>query len=267
MTATVKLSKSATFELIMTGLEAYAVQHDSQYTLAIETGAHLWGSINKRGPFKCNIEHLSTDTSARRTQDSLNFHPQSLTIKKEIASIFGKGYEYIGTAHTHPYLKESGLNAALIRSEKLYELSSPDHICEINNPQIELGNKKYSVALVLTIFAMKRANDQKDGLTFTDNLKEFSLGNIKCWLYAQVFVHKAVEKLNPAEIKEFEVYGLDFSEHEGEGNLPIPVTTVLQTEVETETLYQAFGRLKISDDNSLYIPKESAEKRWFAEID
>lgn len=267
MTATVKLSKSATFELIMAGLEAYAVQHDRQSTIAIETGTHLWGSINKRGPFKCSIEHLSTDSSASRTQDSVSFNPQSLMIKKEIASVFGKGYEYIGTAHTHPHLKESGLNAALIRREKLYELSEGDHSSEINDPQIELGNKKYSVALVLTIFAMKRANDQKDGLTFTDNLKEFSLGNIKCWLYAQVFEHKTVEKLNPAEIKEFEIYGLNFSEHEGEGDLPIPVATVLQTDVETETLYQAFGRLKISEDNSLYIPKESAEKRWFAEVD
>lgn len=47
MPATITVSKSAIFELIMAGLEAYAVEHDANEDLAIETGAHLWGTSIK----------------------------------------------------------------------------------------------------------------------------------------------------------------------------------------------------------------------------
>ena len=54
MTATINLSKSTLFEMVMEAFEAYAVKHDGKKVVAIETHAQLWGKINKTQPFKCS---------------------------------------------------------------------------------------------------------------------------------------------------------------------------------------------------------------------
>ncbi len=104
--ATISISKSAIFELIMAALEAYAIKHDRESKVAIETFAHLWGSHNKRLPFKCNVEHISVETSAKRRRDSVSTQYISLDLKKDIARVFGEGYNHLGNFHTHPYFKD-----------------------------------------------------------------------------------------------------------------------------------------------------------------
>ncbi|MFA0724919.1 hypothetical protein AB4574_27595, partial [Vibrio sp. 10N.222.49.E5] len=88
---------------------------------------------------------------AKRKRSSVEFSSESLLIKKDIAKVFGDQYQYIGTAHSHPYLREENIDAARIRKDKLYELSDVDHKCEIGYPEIEVTGKSYSVALVLTV--------------------------------------------------------------------------------------------------------------------
>ena len=262
MTATISVTKSAVFELIMAGLEAYAVKHQGSKRVSVETGALLWGYINKSHPFKCTVKHVSVETSAKRTRSSVEFSADSLRLKKDIAKVFGEQHQYIGTAHSHPYLREEFFDAAKIRREKSYELSGPDHSCEYGNPEKEIGSKSYSVSLVLTLHAMMKANDKKDHSHFGEPMVEFSLGNIKCWLYGRVFEHKMKSSLSDEERHAFECYGLSLSNFHDDDVVPVPIKTVLKSDVFIDTLCKDFGRLTFSENKFEYDVAAIAERRW-----
>jgi len=267
MSAVIKVNKSALFEMVMAAFEAYAVKHDGKNMVSIETHAQLWGKVNKAHPFKCAIEHVSVDTSAEMERGSVAPEPLSLEIKKDIASVFGEGYEHIGSFHTHPYLKyEEVENAQYIRQNQLYNFSEGDHESEFGSPTITLGSKKYSVALVMTIHATEKSDDRKDG-RIDSNLFEFSLGNEKLWLKAQAYEHKVADNLSNDDELAFDMYGLDCNDHfEVQHTLPIPVETELECEfLESLGFYlKGFGRLDIDSDDADYQNAVSAEKRWFA---
>ncbi|MGY0599077.1 hypothetical protein [Vibrio sp. JZG10] len=262
MTATISVSKSAIFELIMASLEAYAVKHQGSKSISVETAAHLWGYVNKTHPFKCTINHVSVETSAKRKRSSVEFSSESLLIKKDIAKVFGDQYQYIGTAHSHPYLREESIDAARIRKDKLYELSDTDHKCEIGYPEIEVTGKSYSVALVLTVHSMLKADDRKDGTSFGEPLIEFSLGNIKFWLYGRVFEHKSKSSLSDEERHSYERYKLALSNVPNDKIVPVPLETVLESGVFIDTLCKDFGRLRFLDNESEYDLATVAERRW-----
>lgn len=265
MSAVIKVSKSSLFEMVMAAFEAFAVKHDGKDIVAIETHAQLWGKVNKTHPFKCAIEHVSVDTSATQKRGSVVPNPLSLEIKKDIASVFGEGYEHIGSFHTHPYLKHLEVDDAHnIRKKQLYNFSSADHRCEFDSPTARVGNKDYSVALVITIHAADKSDDRKDGFV-EPNLFEFSLGNVKLWLKAQVYQHKATEELLHEDERAFEMYDLNFNDHfEAEDTLPIPIETQLECEfLESHGFYlKGFGRLNIDSDDAEYQTKNTAETRW-----
>ncbi|HIF9253661.1 TPA: hypothetical protein ACX6R1_000753 [Photobacterium damselae] len=265
--ATISITKSALFELIMAALEAYAIKHDRESKVAIETFAHLWGSHNKRLPFKCNVEHISVETSAKRRRDSVSTQYISLDLKKDIARVFGEGYNHLGNFHTHPYFKNEDkknnkYTANKIRTKKLFNFSDQDHRSEINEPIIEVGKHSFSVALVMTVFAMERADDRSDGY-IESNLYELSLGNIKLWLKAQVFEHKEKSCLTDYELNDFSMYGLDASDYNNYDTLPVPITTDINCDfLPLGTYLEGFGRLVIDDKEAVYINTELAEKRF-----
>ncbi len=264
--ATISISKSALFELIMAALEAYAIKHDSGSKVAIETFAHLWGSHNKRLPFKCNVEHISVETSANRQRGSVSTQRISLDLKKDIARVFGEGYNHIGSFHTHPYLKEEVATAKELRKKKLFNFSHQDHRSEINEPTIQVGKHSFSIALVMTVFAMDKANDSSDGC-IDSNLYELSLGNIKLWLKAQVFEHKEKSCLTDDELNDFSMYGLDASSYDDHDTLPIPVTTDIDCDfLYSGTYLEGFGRLVINDKEATYKDTKSAEKRFYHSV-
>jgi hypothetical protein len=279
MTSTIKVSKSALFEMVMAAFEAYAVKHDGKKIVSIETYAELWGKINKQHPFMCSIEHVSVDTSAKKERGGVTPNGLSLEIKKDIASVFGEGYQHIGSFHTHPWLKDEECvpnvlgdmllveNANSIRKYNLFNFSNADHACEVGNPMITIAKKEYSVALVMTIHATDKTNDVKDG-RIESNLFEFSLGNIKLWLKAQVFEHKLTSTLTDEDKKSLDIYRL--TKHKS-FNLkaftqPIPIETNLECAFLEDFGYylKGFGRLTINSANSEYRNTSSAEKRWFA---
>ena len=279
MSAIIKLSNSALFEMVMATFEAYAVKHDGKEIVSIETHAQLWGKVNKTHPFKCAIEHVSVDTSAEMERGQVTNSLLSLDIKKDIASVFGDGYEHIGTFHSHPWLRgEDGVNskgkefvvknANTIRKNKLYNFSSGDHECEFSNPTIAVGKKQYSVGLVMTIYSTERADDNRDD-EIEPNLFEFSLGNVKVWLKAQAYEHKSTDNLPLEDEKAFDMYGLDYYDHfEVKNTLPIPVETILECDFfdVQGTYLEGFGRLNLDldsadDDTAEYRNKIMAEKR------
>lgn len=267
---TVDLSKEALFDMILAGLEAYSIKHDGQDIVGIETFAHMWGRVNKNLPFKCYVDHLTPETSAKRTRGSVSSSPVSLQLKQDIAAVFGKGFEYIGTMHSHPYLKvEKGkkgevyeYDAKSIRKNKFYQCSDGDHESEFTSSTVTVGKHEYSVAVILTVHAMDRARDELDG-AIDDQVFEFSLGNLKMWLFAQVFEHVKCDDLTDHHISDFRKFGLVLDKFEDRFVYPIPVATKLKCEMLDRHGFflEGFGRLKISEKNSSYIKKDQAEKR------
>ncbi|MBB1398080.1 hypothetical protein [Pseudoalteromonas sp. SG44-8] len=274
MSATIKVNKSALFEMVLAAFEAYAVKHQEQKSVSIETFAHLWGTINKSHPFKCTIEHVSVETSANRDSGSVSPVMSSLEIKKDVAQAFGFGYSYIGSFHTHPWLRDEVYgedfygeklrlnNTNTIRKRKFYNFSDSDHIAEVDNPEIRIANKNYSVALVLTIHAAEKADDRKDG-RIDSSLVEFSLGNVKMWLKAQVFEHKKTDELSDEDKKNLDIYDLTHHNNFNSNSetMPIPVNTFL--DCEASFYLKKFGRLSINESSSNYSNSELSEKRWF----
>ena len=270
MKATIKLTNSAFFSLLLEGLEAYAIKHQGKKDVAIETHAQLWGSFNKRLPFSCEIKHISVDSSANKKRGSVSVAASVLDLKKDIARVFGDGYKHLGTFHTHPWVlgEENISSPSDIRRGRLFNFSPEDHICECDDPTITIGKNEFSIALVMTIFAGKKADDRKDS-RLDDSLFEFSLGNIKIWLKAQIYQHKSESSLSPEEKKQSNIYGLlDLPSYKKQKyeSLPVPVPTRLELTYLDEygPLFQDFGRLTFNDGDAEYRTARDAEKRWFA---
>lgn len=273
MTAKIKLSDSAFFTLLLEGLEAYSIKHQGQKKVTIETHAQLWGTSNKRLPFSCEVKHISVDSSAHKRRDSVAIKPLALELKKDIAAMFGEGYSHLGTFHTHPWVMNEKIRdgdevkgPSSIRRHKLYNFSCDDHLCECESPTINVGKNKFSIALVMTIFAGIKADDRKDGFV-DDSLFEFSLGNVKVWLKAQVYQHKPLSTLTSTELKTLNVYGLlenrDYQQWQP-NSVPIPIATKLEARFLNDLGYylEKFGRILIDGNNSVYRNAKESEKRW-----
>ena len=269
MTATVNVSKSALFEMVMEAFEAYAIKHDGKNIVAMETHAQLWGKTNKTHPFKCSVDHFSVDSSSVQKRGSVIPKHLALVIKKDIAQAFGEGYSHLGSFHTHPWLRGEKLgktlnieNTETIRKHELFNFSEGDHLCEVGESTIKVGEDNYSIALVMTIHAAEKANDIKDG-RIDSSLIEFSLGNVKLWLKAQVYKHIATDQLTEDDWKQMNIYRLrDYEDFETDSpTMPVPIETDL--ECDADFFLEKFGRLNISSRKSKYESSETADNRWF----
>lgn len=280
MNATISIGDSALCTLLLEGLEAYAIKHDQKKFVAIETHAQLWGRANKKLQFKCRIEHASVDSSAIKKRGEVSPNPLALELKQDVAAMFGDKYQHLGTFHTHPWLKgeelvddKRVLNARSIRENDLFDFSPEDYQCEIDEPTVHVNSKQFSIALVITIFAAQKADDRLDG-ALSSNLYEFSLGNIKVWLKAQVYEHipsdncskEKLEELHnlyrkPGDPKNPNKKALSKSEL-----IPLPLETKLDSEFLQRMGYylEGFGRLEIDPNDSNYSNTGKSEKRWFA---
>ncbi|AJR06886.1 hypothetical protein C9J03_24725 [Photobacterium gaetbulicola] len=272
MPATIELSDSAMFELLTSALEAYTVKHQESEDVAIETVSHLWGRVNKRAPFKCTINHVSTETSAIRARSSVRELQSSLAIKRDIANVFGEDFRHIGTFHTHPWLKNEDPKKAgsieAVRKNKLYNLSPADHRCEIGKPTVTVSGVGYSVALVMTMFPMERANDSRMP-NEPDGLHEFSLGNIKVWLKGQVFIHKLKSEMSGEELVAFESYRLKVDTYSEDEMLAVPINTRIESNfINTLGYYlKSFGRIDLDELTvNEYTSAKLVEKRELHKI-
>jgi hypothetical protein len=292
MTAVINVSKSALFEMVMAAFEAYAVKHQGSKELTVETFAHLWGKHSYRsGVLKCSVNHVSVETSAKRKRGSVETKFLSLQIKRDVAQIFNDStpsdYSYIGSFHSHPYLKreisesntiastkhdDEQTTAADIRRYKLFDPSHDDHKCEIGE-YFTIGKKHFSVALIITIFAMDKSDDRLDQ-ALAEDVFEFSMGNVKLWLKTQVFEHKTLSSLTISDKDAFGKFGLGkdsskvtLSQFEPDELVPIPIESQLECEFLSNHnyLFKSFGRINLQPEESkdTYRDAKSAEKRWF----
>lgn len=262
--AKIEVSKSVLFEMIMATYEAYAVKHDGKYIVALETYGTLWGSLKGRKGFSCSLEHFSVESSARRQRGGVEALTVSRQIKDEIADVFGEGYQYLGSFHSHPYIKSEVATARELRKERLFDFSKGDHNCEFGE-SFEVNGKQYSVALVMTIFSMDRVDTSKD-FKIEPNLYEFSLGNVKLWLKAQVFEHKGMSELSLSDKEAMTMYGLKSADlklnalesDSSQQLLPVPINTELSCEFLDVfgTSFEKFGRLDISSRKARYMSRK-----------
>lgn len=293
MTAIIKVSKSALFEMVMAAFEAYTVKHHGSKELTVETFAHLWGKYSYRsGVLKCSVNHVSVETSAKRKRSSVESKFLSLKIKRDIAQIFNDSapsdYSYIGSFHSHPYLRreisehtaieskndinQEQTTAAEIRRYKYFDLSHDDHKCEIGE-YFTIGKKHFSVALIITILAMDKSDDRLDQ-ALSEDVFEFSMGNVKLWLKTQAFEHRTLSSLTTSEKDAFGKFGLGrdssnvtLSQFGPDELVPVPIKSQLECEFLSNHSYlcQSFGRINLqSEENKeTYKDAKSAEKRWF----
>jgi len=113
---------------------------------------------------------------------------ESESLKNEVARCFSK-LEVIGALHTHPYL-----NTEIKQDDKLdfmrktgCHFSGEDIDCftdKLQNNSKE--DENYRLEGVLAVYNSKKYNDQRDGF-LEENIFEFSVGNLKCFLKMQVF--------------------------------------------------------------------------------
>ncbi|MFM5517522.1 hypothetical protein ACKKBH_07355 [Aeromonas dhakensis] len=179
----IHLSKQVVAQLLLNGFEAFVVQHQGQLRSGIELHASVFGTV-KRGKEKTTykVEFISVDTTAIMQAGSVTPKEDTQYLKKHIAEQMG--YERIGNLHTHPYLTHEG-DMDFMRTIGC-DFSPAD--LAIVEDSLKEENEEFLVEFLLSIKQNQRKNLVRDGfLDDTRNVFEFSVGNCKCFLRAQVF--------------------------------------------------------------------------------
>ncbi|WP_241905893.1 hypothetical protein [Vibrio lentus] len=68
--------------------------------------------------------------------------------------------------------------------------------------------------------------------------------------------------LSDEERQSFEYYELPLSKFHNDDIVPVPIDTVLESDVFIDTLCKEFGRLTFSEKDSEYDVAAVAERRW-----
>jgi len=185
----VEVSDQALVQIVMNGLEAFVVVHKGRKRSGIEMHGLLVGDkYDTQTTKRYNIDFFSPDTSAVMMPGYCIPQSESESLKNEVAQCFSK-LEVIGALHTHPYL-----NTEIKQDDKLDFMRKTG--CHFSDEDIDwftdklLNNSQedenYLLEGVLAVFNSKKYNDQRDG-PLEENVFEFSVGNLKCFLKMQVF--------------------------------------------------------------------------------
>lgn len=180
----VEISKTALTQMILNGFEAFVIKHGDKKRSGIEFHASLYGDI-EISEDDTNIRHIiefiSADTSAKMESGSVTPNPEASALKEDLA--YELGFYQLGKMHSHPYLAhEMAIEEVRTRG---FNFSKGDlEFFSDAIDEYEVG-KGYHLEVLLTIKEMARANTVTDGRSH-DNVFEFSVGNCKCFLRAQV---------------------------------------------------------------------------------
>ncbi|MBZ9610821.1 hypothetical protein [Rheinheimera maricola] len=189
----VEISKQALTQMLLNGFEAFVIKHGDKKRSGIEFHASLYGDIkilDKGKKYRHVIEFISVDTSAEMNSGSVSFSIEASDLKEDIAEQMG--FYQLGKMHSHPYLAHE-MSVDEVRKQG-FDFSPGDLEAisdAIDRYEEGLG---YHLEVLLTITEMKQKNTSLDGRK-ESNLFEFSVGNCKCFLHAQVF-SKSDDKLH-----------------------------------------------------------------------
>ncbi|HDS1199527.1 TPA: hypothetical protein QDZ95_003051 [Shewanella algae] len=196
----VKVTDTALTQMLLNGFEAFVVRHSNNKRRGVEFSASLYGSKSRAdNSVHYDVAFISADTSSVMKGGSVLTNPEAVFLKQQLSSAMG--YEQLGEMHSHPYLlNEMSLND--VRTSGIH-FSQADLNCftekldSIRSDHELSSNTKITILeLVLTICQLERMNSKADG-RLDDNLIEFSIGNCKCFLMAQVFSSVEEGELQP----------------------------------------------------------------------
>lgn len=179
----VHVTQATIAQLILNGFEAFIVKHKGHKESTIEMWGTLYGHTEEKSTTQHHhIEFISIDTSAKMARDYCISSPETQALKETMANAIG--FKLLGGLHTHPYLDEE-MSLNMVR-EQGSDFSEEDRKAFQSDLQNQPTEKRSVVQMVLTIRNSLRQNTARDG-KIDDNLFEFSIGNAKCFLRAQVF--------------------------------------------------------------------------------
>lgn len=181
----VVISDDALFQMITAGLEAYCLRHPHKSMTAIECIGNLWGKYTRTPrTSKLLINSLTIDTSAKMNRGWVKDEEESGKLKKTVAQLFEHSLTWLGDFHTHPWVESELSNVQMLRKGRYYGFSATDIDNSYSSHPIE--DTSLVLSLVMTFYRIKHTNIELDG-HIDDNTWEFSIGNVKCWLHAQVY--------------------------------------------------------------------------------
>lgn len=190
----VVISEDVLFQMITAGLEAYCVKHPNKREVGIECIGQLWGHYTRTSrTSKLLVKSLTIDTSARMNRGWVLDDAESLNLKMKVAELFEDHFTWLGDFHSHPYVESEISNAQLLRQGRNHNFSPAD--VSRSYQSLPIKDTSLMLSIVMTFYRMQRTNIAKDG-RIDDNTFEFSIGNVKCWLHAQIY---NVEQKTPEE--------------------------------------------------------------------
>lgn len=179
----VEISKSALTQMLLSGFEAFIIKHGERKRSGIEFHASLFGDIHlKKNIWTHKIEFISPATSAKMSSGSVWCSEEVSDLKEHISEQLG--YYYLGTMHSHPYLRHE-MDLDEVRNNGC-DFSASDLNCFSHEIDRYESGQGYHLEVLLTIKHMYREVKKTDGRKAV-NVFEFSVGNCKCFLKAQVF--------------------------------------------------------------------------------
>lgn len=179
----VEISKSALTQMLLSGFEGFVIKHGKNKRAGVEFHASLFGDIELRtNSWTHKIFFISPATSAEMLSGSVSYSREVSDLKEHLSEQLG--YYHLGKMHSHPYLRhEMGIDDVRTMGSDFSE-------ADLNyvSDEIDLYERGhgYHLEVLLTIKHMYRESKKQDGRK-ADNVFEFSVGNCKCFLRAQVF--------------------------------------------------------------------------------
>ncbi len=183
------IKEEALMEMVLSALEAFAIKnlekkkYQNRY---LEVYGLLWGSLvrysgndNDIENYIYTISHISIDTTAKRSKDSVESNNDALILKKDVITSFWPHYRFLGDFHTHPYKRRKNFDYKYIEKKKLYDFSKDDFAFIEDNAEF-WKNHNYEIGIVMTIIDMEKS--WKKNKKVEDNLIRFNLGNYRLWI-------------------------------------------------------------------------------------
>ena len=178
---TIHVSDSAIMHLLMAGIESYHVNHwregISEKRGPFETAGLLFGYFTSRfdmGMDIVTVEHVSTDTYAKRSSEDVTYNNKAAKVKKRIIEKRWPRLSLVGDFHTHPYKNYAELKENNELNEKAWHFSEGDYISYDVS-----ADWRGNCALLLTVVEYKSSVEFK---RVQDNVIRWQINDYHFWL-------------------------------------------------------------------------------------
>jgi len=195
------IKEEALMEMVLSALEGFAIKNlekKKPQNKYLEVYGLLWGSLvkyfgNDIENYIYTISHISIDTTAKRSKDSVESNDDALILKKDVITSFWPHYRFLGDFHTHPYKRRKNFDYKAIEKEKLYDFTDDDFAFIEDNAEF-WHEHKYEIGIVMTIIDMEKSWHIIEQVK--DNLIMFNLGNYRLWIKGYWVSYKKDKKNN-----------------------------------------------------------------------